>query len=173
MPRQNRNFCSTLSPFRQGGRRERKRRLGERARPRDLRQRQKASVRGRGERLRPSCRRRRTKEAAHCKHLTRAQTTWHYAVDAAVPTPQRSVPPARGEGEGNLSRTRKRAHPSVRFGKKPSPLHPPFATFLESIHCEAKMVNISPAEPSHHCRFLEERLCKRAHFQLAIHLETH
>jgi len=35
------------------------------------------------------------------------------------------------------------------------------------------MVNISPAEPSHHCRFLEERLRKRAHFQLAIHLKTH
>ena len=28
-------------------------------------------------------------------------------------TPQRSVPPARGEGEGNLARTRKRAHQSV------------------------------------------------------------
>ena len=67
----------------------------------------------RGQRLRPSCRRRRTKEAAKCKRLTRAQTTWPFTVDAAVPTPQRSVPPARGEGEGNLSRTRRRAHQSV------------------------------------------------------------
>jgi len=37
----------------------------------------------RGERLRPSSHRRRAKEAALCKRLTRAQTTWHFAVDAA------------------------------------------------------------------------------------------
>ena len=67
----------------------------------------------RGKRLRPSSHRRLTKEAAQCKRLTRAQTTGHFTVDAAVPTPQRSVKPARGEGEGNLARTRKRAHQSV------------------------------------------------------------
>lgn len=96
-----------------GRRRERKRRLGgERGR----------AIYGSGkrhrfgrrdERLRPSCRRRLTKEAAQCKRLTRAQTTWHFAVGAAAPTPQRSANPARGEGEGNLACTRRRAHQSV------------------------------------------------------------
>ena len=66
-----------------GRRRERKRRLGgERGR----------AIYGSGkrhrfgrrdERLRPSCRRRRTKEVAQCKRLTRAQTTWHFTVGAA------------------------------------------------------------------------------------------
>lgn len=96
-----------------GGRREQKRRLGGERGRLICGSGKRHRFGGRGERLQPSCHRRRAKEAAHCKRLTRAQTTWHYAVDAAVPTPQRSVPPARGEGEGNLSRTRRRAHQSV------------------------------------------------------------
>ena len=95
------------------GRRERKRRLGgERGRV-ICGQRQKASVGGRGVTFAPSCHRRRAKEVAQCKRLTRAQTTWHFAVGAAIPTPQRSVNPTRGEGEGNLARTRRHAHQSV------------------------------------------------------------
>ena len=113
--RRNRNFCSTLSPFRQGGRRERKRRLGASETAWFA-----AAAKGIGSgagvsvcaKLSPPPR----KEAAQCKRLTRAQTTWHFAVGVAVPTPQRSVNPTRGErgeGEGDLACTRRRAHQSV------------------------------------------------------------
>lgn len=96
-----------------GGRRERKRRLGgERGRA-IYGSGKRHRFGGRGERLRQAVTAARAKEAAQCKRLTRAPTTWHFAVGAAVPTPQRSVKPARGEGEGNLARTRRRAHQSV------------------------------------------------------------
>ena len=110
--RRNRNFCSTLSPFRQGGRRERKRRLGASETAWFA---AAAKGIGSGVAFAPSCHRSRAKEAAQCKRLTRAQTTWRPAVDA-VPTPQRSVNPTRGErgeGEGDLACTRRRAHQSV------------------------------------------------------------
>ena len=96
-----------------GRRRERKRRLGGERRRAIYGSGKRHRFGRRGERLRPSCRRRRTKEVAQCKHLTRAQTTGHFTVDAAVPPPQRSVNPARSEGEGNLACTRRRAHQSV------------------------------------------------------------
>lgn len=95
-----------------GRRRERKRRLGASEDARFTAA-AKGIGSGQGRAFTPSCHRRRAKEVAQCKRLTRAQTTWHFAVGAAIPTPQRSVNPTRGEGEGNLARTRRHAHQSV------------------------------------------------------------
>ena len=95
-----------------GRRRERKRRLGASEDARFAAA-AKGIGSGAGVSVYAKLSRRRAKEAAQCKRLTRAQNDVTLHRRRRRTTPQRSVPPARGEGEGNLARTRKRAHQSV------------------------------------------------------------
>lgn len=61
-----------------------------------------------GERLLSGRHRHCAKEAAQCKRLAHAQTTWHLAVDAVNSLRKDRLHRARGEGEGEGNVTRSR-----------------------------------------------------------------